>query len=348
MPEILRDKQAIRKHRAGTVLFMVLWSLALLTVFSVHIGLRIRHKMTFLERIQDREQLRSLAVAGIHKARSLVLANLRASDADSLLLRKMILFNNPQEFQNVNLGQGAFDITCRNYDEGLQAAGMRFGLVDEQGKININTVNRKILENLMLNVLTSDEDLAKDLATAIYDWRVFGESEIIGFFSDEYYDNLDDPYEEKKGNFETPAELLAVRGFTNEVYGRLKDFITIYGNGAVNANTASRPVLKSLGLSDSLVTKILSTRRGKDDVEATIDDVTFNSAADLTAMVDRSYGLSDEEKEILSDLGRQGLIGTHSQFLGIPSIARLDRTGETKTIDCIFNMADGQIVYWRE
>ena len=52
-------------------------------------------------------------------------------------------------------------------------------------------------------------------------------------------------------------EILLVKGMNKEIYDKLINFVTIYGDGAVNINTASKEVLEALGLADSLVDKIL-------------------------------------------------------------------------------------------
>ncbi len=128
---------------------------------------------------------------------------------------------------------------------------MRWGVVDEESKINLNKTDVQTLTNLLINVLSlNDEDAAK-LAQALLDWRQYGESEITGFFSDDYYSNLQYPYPKKSADYETLDEILLVKGMNKQMYDKLINFVTIYGDGAVNINTASKEVLEALGLTES-------------------------------------------------------------------------------------------------
>ena len=43
-----------------------------------------------------------------------------------------------------------------------------------------------------------------------------------------------------------------IRGITAEIFKKLKPYITIYGDGQININTAGKEVLTALGLNDVL------------------------------------------------------------------------------------------------
>ena len=124
------------------------------------------------------------------------------------------------------------------------------------------------------------------------DWRKYGESEITGFFSDDYYTNLQYPYPKKNAEYETLDEIMLVKGMTRDMYDKLINYVTIYGDGAVNINTASKDVLESLGLTDTLVDKILSLRRGKDGIDATADDNVFLQTYDIASEVNAATPLT--------------------------------------------------------
>ena len=141
--------------------------------------------------------------------------------------------------------------------------------MDEESKINLNKTDQIVLTNLLIRVLALKEEEAGQLAAALLDWRQYGESEITGFFSEDYYSNLQYPYPKKSADYETLDEMLLVKGMTQQCYDKLINYVTIYGDGAVNINTASKDVLIALGLQESLVDKILSVRRGRDGLDAT-------------------------------------------------------------------------------
>jgi len=224
-----------------------------------------------------------------------------------------------------------------------------YGVVDEASKMNINRVDREMLQRLIEFVVGTEEGSAQNIATGIYDWHTFGDSEIEGFFSDDYYQNLEHPYEEKKADFETLDEILLVKGMNDRVYNRLINYVTIYSNGRVNVNTASAPVLFALGLEEKTVGKILFIRRGPDGMESTADDVIFPDN-NIKGLMNQFFILEPEEVEVIDDLLARALIGAglESPYYGIRSRARFSFSEETKEIRCVFNLNNGKIVYWRE
>ena len=220
-----------------------------------------------------------------------------------------------------------------------------YGVSDEERKININTASIEVLQRLVETVLGYEKEEAKKLAISIVDWRQYGETEIEGFLSSNYYSNLEYPYEEKKAPFERIEELLLIGGIDEGVYRKLSDFLTVYGDGPVNLNTASKAVLTATGLTDGLVNKLIIARRGQDGLEATQDDYTFNQETNFN-QVAVDFGFSLEERRELNALIGQYLLGTQSQFFRIESKARLH--DENKMIVCIFKAAGRSIMYWRE
>jgi len=170
----------------------------------------------------------------------------------------------------------------------------------------------------------------------------------VGFYSDAYYLGLDDPYPAKKTNFELLDEMLLLKGMTPAVYEQLIPYVTIYGNGLVNINTAPRPVLLALGLSEDLVSKILYVRRGADGEEATGDDFVFSAPYNIVVHLKRFADVSQAEADQIDKLNFETRLATFSDFYMIQSSAELPISGEKKAIRCVFNRKDGRIEYWRE
>jgi general secretion pathway protein K len=141
-------------------------------------------------------------------------------------------------------------------------------LADLQGKFNINNLSktlnsayqqrdlqqfRRLLENLRLD---------KNLANAVVDWLDEDlESSIPGGAENDYYIGLEKPYRAGNTLLSSPSELKLIKGFElNKTYNTLLRHISALPEAtAINVNTASREVLKSLvaGLTDSDVDKII-------------------------------------------------------------------------------------------
>jgi hypothetical protein len=132
---------------------------------------------------------------------------------------------------------------------------------------------------------------------------------------------------------------------SQELYDKIKQFITIYGNGVVNINTASGYVLLALGIDEILIDKIIAYRQGDDEIAGTADDNIFDISSNIVAVLSQSYSLSPDEVSTLSNLVSGGALGTNSYNFMIRSRARI--ANMKKEIVCIVNK-EGKIISWRE
>lgn len=338
----------MRPHcsQKGSILILVLWSLTLLSVLAVHLGLTVQRRIELLSRLEKRSQLQDIAEAGADKAIAAVRTDAKRT-AQQTPQSKQFKFNNPSFFQEKSLGGGRFDVNHWEYDDDVYHYAVVYGMVDEERKVNINTAGRDVIERLIRHIL-SDEERAKELSSAIFDWREHGESEITGFFSDDFYGQLQYPYEAKKTNYETLDELMLVKGMNPQVYRWLTDFVTIYGDGRVNINTAPKAVLVALGFSEELAQKILIVRRGADGREATADDIVFQTTESLGLVLAQTVGLEPQEIEQVNALNARHALTTESRYYKVRSAAQLNNSDEKTVIVCVFDLINGKIKYWRE
>jgi general secretion pathway protein K len=337
-----------RTSRQGMVLILALWALSLLTVLAVQMAVQVRQKIQVLSRLEDRSRLQSLAASGVQKAQAVLQAALRLNGTFNSSAVKEFVFNNPLAFENVVLGENSFEVSYSYCPATVTEPEKRFGISDEEGRINVNTANRVVLMRLIRITTGLPEEAAGDLANAIIDWRQYGENEIAGFYSDDYYDNLEFPYQQKKKPFEHFEELLLVKGMSPAIYERLLDFITIYGDGHVNVNTASPVVFQALGLSEAFVEKILFVRRGPDNIEMTADDYFFTDVSHMMQDIATFTKVDQTEFEEFAFFYSQAVLGTQSSYFRIQSTGQLRASLEKKVIRCVFYPHDGKIIYWRE
>jgi type II secretory pathway component PulK len=344
MMEIAMQRRNKKFNRRASVLILALWTVAFLSLFAVYIGLRIRQRVSLLARIEQRSQLRFLAEAGIKKAIAVLRDDIRRNGFGYSPYAKYNRHNNPEHFKDGLLPQGVFNVIYHEGDGGR----VLYGFIDEERKLNINFIPARILKQLIQEVAVPNDEEAERLAAAIVDWRTFGRSETTGFYSDDYYYNLPFPYEPKNMEFETYDELLLIKGMTPEIYKRLLPFITIYGDGRFNVNTASREILTAMDLSPSLVDKLIKVRQGLDGTEATVDDHIFLKPFDLASEIGGFLALSPEEAGQIDSLNKKDLLKTSSSYYFIQSEARLN-TGPGRIVDlCVYNATENRIEYWRE
>jgi general secretion pathway protein K len=157
---------------------------------------------------------------------------------------------------------------------------------EESGKLNVNflkdkngKLNRPRIEQVLrlFDLLNQEKGghppIHYGLVPSMIDWTdrddqvsylPFIRSEAKGAESS-YYNRLKPPYACKNGSFETTEELLLVKGMTPEVFDRVGDYLTVYGDGEININYASAPVLQSLSeeMDAALARHIVERRRMK-------------------------------------------------------------------------------------
>ena len=327
----------------GSILIIALWSLCLLATFAVILGHEVRQKITLVQRLDERDRLHFINEAGVKKA----IVELKAGEQknyDSLSGRWS---NNAGAFREIDIGDGRVNI-CYNYDEISGGPVIRYGLVDEESKININKVEPAVLERLFRIVLSWGEAEASDLAASIIDWRD-KDSELsapFGGAEDQYYRNLDYPYEAKDAQFESLDELLLVKGITEDIFKNIKGYITIYGNGSVNINTAPKVVLLALGLSEGLGDKIISFRYGRDDTINTPDDNFFDAPYGIVQKLAEFLALNDAEVAQLTAASQKYFSVNSSNFM-VRSLGNLNNRKNIAEVVCVIDR-NGQTLSWRE
>lgn len=341
-------RRSITNQQKGSILILTLWVLTFLTIFAVNIGLQIRQRVTFLARIENRSNMHFLAQAGIKKAIAILRQDLNQHAQIYTSLGKAVRHNNIDDFKDIKLGSGVFNVRYEVSDLAQPKKVKQYGFIDEERKININRANRQILKNLMLLVAVNDEDDASTLAEAIIEWREYGLTQITGFSSEGYYATLEHPYDVKDFEFEVIEELMLVRGFTPQIYERLLPYITIHGDGLVNINTASKAVLRILGLDEAVADKLIFVRKGVDETEFTEDDYIFYKTFDIASEVATFVELKKEEIQQIDALNVGKLIKTNSSYFTIESHAYVKLDQPEWTIRATYNARDNMIVYWRE
>jgi general secretion pathway protein K len=77
-----------------------------------------------------------------------------------------------------------------------------------------------------------------------------------------YYMKLNPSYKCRNAPLDTVDELLLVKGITPETYARIRKYVTAYGEGKVNINSAPKEVIESLsGKMDSGLAQAIIDRR---------------------------------------------------------------------------------------
>ena len=200
---------------------------------------------------------------------------------------------------------------CTEREIAFENGKVAYYLIDEESKININTVSKEILARL--------PELSEDLANKITEIR-------------------------SKNNFRVIEDILMIEGMDEKkFYGQegekgLRDLITVYGKGAVNINTAPYEVLSALAGEDSLVHEIIDFRKGMDGEESTEDDSLFSPDRSI---IEQLSGISARDSLTLSQLPTT--LKSENYTIKI-STQIINRKGDNFSV--IYSLEDNSMKLW--
>ena len=203
-------------NQLGIALILVLWVITLLTIMAGSFALSVRRETSVISSIRDGAEASAVASAGI------------------VIAQQMLL--NPDKDERW-LANG--DVYPVEYAD----AEIRVKVYSEQGKININKANKKLLKNMIKYIGIEEED-AKKIADEIQDWRDSNDLvRLDGAEKDQYADN-GLKYKPRNKPFQSIEELQLVLNMNSELYREIESMITIYSkNSRVDRNSASQDVL---------------------------------------------------------------------------------------------------------
>lgn len=232
----------------GIALLLVLWVLTILMVIVFSFSFATRTDVISTIAFKEGVERKYIAEAGIERA-------------------ILEIFYRRQHMAE----EDVWRIDGREYEDRLGDGFYKVRILDESGKININTTSDIILRNLLLNIGVSDEE-ADVIVDSIMDWKDEDDFYRLNGAESEYYNSLPVPYKPKNAPFDVVEELLMVRGITPEIlYGSnekkgLINFITLYSKtNAININVAPKEVLSALpGISPEIADAIISYRQDKE------------------------------------------------------------------------------------
>jgi general secretion pathway protein K len=323
---------------------LVLWSVCFLSVVAVVIGYGVRQKISLVKRLDELSSLRLIADAGVKKA----VSELKNNRDELKYDLNSPVSNNESIFGNIRVGDGICRVSYEYKDEISGEKQVRYGVLDEESKININTADRATLERLFREAVGFDEMESQSLAASIIDWRD-EDSELsvpLGSAEDSYYRNLSHPYEAKDAPFEVIDELLPVRGMSSALLDKIKDYVTVYGDGMVNVNTAPRVVLIAAGLTPDMAVKVINFRYGPDGKIGTKDDGLFMSQESIVPAMSQRYNMGVSEIDALSAVVQQRF-GVLSGNFAVCSAASFKNSKKVLRVNSIVG-SDFKILYWRE
>jgi len=219
----------------------------------------------------------------------------------------------------------------------IDDSGCAVTIIDECAKLNMNLLkhengdlNRPKLDHLLrlIDVLNRGRNthprIHYGLVPGVIDWideddevttLPFVHSDNMGAESF-HYSRLATPYRCKNAPLEVADELLLVKGITHEVFDRMSDHVTVYGQGQININCATEQVIESLAeeMDSALARMIVEKRKAK----------PFESIAEIRDVPGMTESVFDKIRGSIS----VGPAGTE-QYYSIVAEGKVDETART-------------------
>jgi hypothetical protein len=217
MKNTLTSRQ--NETRRGTVLILVLVVVATLTLGAYTFSEMMISEEEATSMYGRQAESRAFAESGLELAAAAIAAPESSNDEFS--------YNNRERFQaqlmregETERGQGYFAVVAP-VESGTASSAIRFGLMDESGRINLNAIvafemGDEDTRNMLLHLPNMTEELADAILDYIDDNTSIRE---FGVESD-YYLDQDPPHAAKDGPLQNIEELLLVAGVTTDLlYG---------------------------------------------------------------------------------------------------------------------------------
>jgi general secretion pathway protein K len=337
------------RHESGSVLILAVWVLMVLSALAMAVGHYVSANLQVASWLRDATAARYAAREGVAHLCLSVLSDTNGWDAETEA------WADPDEvLQDVYTGSGIYSVT--HTEVGADRVVTNFGLMDEERLININTANADVLTALFTLSGGMDSGSAKEVAAAIMDWRDPDDEQLTGGAESGYYAGLSRPRPCRNGPFQTLNELLLVKGVTEERFQAVAPFVTIYGGGKVNLNTARPEVLKILAtairpddprIGERLARKLASFRESGGAFEA-------SNPGDIARVLMDSVEVEADEAAVLSGMMRQLTLkatcfrGTVTGRAWMGDEVRGSAVGRERRVTFVFDRETRSIREWYE
>jgi len=291
--------------RKGMILAAVMVIIAMGAMIAAGVAFRIRAERSVSDAISVGRQARQTAMSGLDRAIQLI----RSSRGDPLLL-----VDNPDDLAGQyvasdGVNEWYFTVYAPNADE---ATYVRNGVVDEAGKINLNTASEETLRAMF-----ADRPEADELVDSLLDYRDEDDEPRTNGAEQPYYDSLPHPFLIRNRPFiRTVEETLVIKGFHGAiVYGEDHNLNGLLDAGEDDRETSFPYLDNGDGVLDRGLVGVATTHSYEYDVDSRGRPRTdLNGDPGAIARV----GLPKETVEFIQAYRKAGKTFDHpSQLLGM-------------------------------
>lgn len=209
-----------RSREGGVALVIVLWTVMLLTVIAGNFVFAMRTETLVVRNAVSAAQAEAMANGAVHRA----------------------LYETFKPAADVNIWKA--DGRERQWEK--DGAKIKIVMMDESGKIDINTSSDALLRGLLISVGV-DAAKAAQLLDAILDWRDEDSLSHPNGAENDAYQAAGLKYGPANAPFEVLEQLQQVLGMTPDIYLRIAPLITVHSRQpGINTLVAPRGVLMAI------------------------------------------------------------------------------------------------------
>lgn len=301
----------LRKSEKGVALILTLLIAAILVTLVVETNYSTQVDVRIAGNVRNDLQASYLAKSGVNIAVSYLKYDGQNTDTDNLDE------DWAKSYPPIPVGDGFVNVMIE----------------DENAKINVNSAVKgtevyPVIYDA-LSRLFEWKEVDMEILDSLIDWIDPDNEPQPEGAEDPHYGSLDPPYKCKNGPLDTLSELLMIKGVTDEVYGKISKYLTIYSDGNININTASKDVLVCLDDAiDEATAEAIIQRR---------EENPFTDKVELKEEV--------LEEEVYNRI--ESIIDVKSNAFNVVSIGRVERV--EKVVRVVVHREGGTISYryWR-
>jgi general secretion pathway protein K len=162
-------------------------------------------------------------------------------------------------------------------------AMVKLAIVDEDGKVDLNSASAQVLTSLF-RAAGADDKTADALSAAVQDWRSFGDTALPNGAKATQYAAAGRDYGPRNGPFVTIEELQLVLGMDAKMYATVAPVVTIWsGRASPNPLHAQQLALMSIpGMDSATIDTLLANRQLAGATVAGGNGVTHSIRAEAT------------------------------------------------------------------
>ena len=322
-------------QQGGFVLVIVLCTIMLLEVLLLGFNFRCRTNLRAVDHLRRSQEALNCARAGLNIAIAAIRDN-----PDIYSDKGLVDLLSGENSVTVGPGQCAITVTQESSKLNVDL------LKDKNGKLDRARIDQLLrLIDLLNRERAGESNIGYGLVPSIIDWTddddevtclSFVTRENLGVESD-YYCTLDPAYRCKNKPLDTIEEMLLIKGISHEVFERIRNYVTVNGDGKVNLNSAPKLVIESLSekMDTAVAAMIVERRKIK----------PFDGVAELRDVP----GMTDSIYEAIKNMVT---VSAEDQYYHVESRASVDHLGcaieavlrrnpETKSMEVVFYKEHG-------